>query len=336
MNSRERVVKVLRQEEVDVIPRHLWALPGINMFRKGELDEVLGKYPNDITSPVYKYGQGKKCRGNPSRVGVYVDAWGSVWHVGEDGVIGEVKEFPLAEWTALDTYKLPWELLEEADMSDVNRSCAQSDKFMLASTETRPFERMQFLRGTENLFMDLAYGVREVYKLRDMLHEFYSKEMEMWAGTDVDGVLFMDDWGTQKTLLISPELWREFFKPLYKDYCDILHKKGKFVFFHSDGNIELIYPDLIEIGIDAVNSQLFCMDIEKLGELYAGKITFWGEIDRQHILPFGTVDDVRNAVIRVSEALIKGKRTGIIAQCEWGVKDPKENIEAVFEMWNLI
>ena len=158
----------------------------------------------------------------------------------------------------------------------------------------------------------------------------------MWANTDVDGVSFMDDWGTQKTLLISPNIWREFFKPLYKDYCDILHKKGKFVFFHSDGNIEHIYPDLIEIGIDAVNSQLFCMDIEKLGELYAGKITFWGEIDRQHILPFGTVDDVRNAVTRVSKALIKGKRTGVIAQCEWGVKDPKENIEAVFETWNLI
>lgn len=336
MNSRERVVKVLKQEEVDVIPRHLWTLPGVTMFRRGELEEVLRKYPNDIAAPVYKYGQGRRCKGFPSRKGAYVDAWGSVWYAKEDGIIGEVKEFPLEEWSALDTYELPWELLEEADMSEVNRSCALSDKFMLANTETRPFERMQFLRGTENILIDLAYGVKEVYKLRDMLHEFFLKEMEMWANTDVDGVTFLDDWGTQKTLMISPKLWREFFKPLYKDYCDILHKKGKFVFFHTDGNIEHIYPDLIEIGIDAVNSQLFCMDIEKIGELYAGKITFWGEIDRQHILPFGTVEDVRKAVTRVSNALIKGKRTGVIAQCEWGVKDPKENIEAVFETWNTI
>ncbi|NLC68726.1 MAG: methyltransferase [Clostridiaceae bacterium] len=336
MNSRERVLRVLKQEEVDRLPRHLWYLPGVIMFREAELAEVLKKYPNDIEPPVYRYGHGKRCTGNPSRVGMYTDAWGSVWHVKEEGVVGEVKEFPLAEWTALDTYKLPWELLYEADMSEVNISCARSDKFILAGTETRPFERMQFLRGTENLFMDLAYGVKEIYKLRDMLHEFNLREMEMWANTDVDGVSFMDDWGTQKTLLISPRLWREFFKPLYKDYCDILHKKGKFAFFHSDGNIEQIYPDLIEIGVDAVNSQLFCMDIERLGELYAGKITFWGEIDRQHVLPFGTKEDVKKAVRRVAGALIKGKRTGVIAQCEWGNKDPKENIETVFETWDAI
>lgn len=334
MNSRERVIKVLKQEEVDRLPRTLWALPGVPMYRWQEYEEVIGKFPGDFGGPVCSYGRGKRCKGDPAKVGVNVDAWGSVWYVGEPGVIGEVKEYPLADWSALDTYALPWELLDEADLSQVNKSCAQSDRFIVAGTETRPFERMQFLRGTENLFMDLAYGYKEVFKLRDMLHEFSVREMEMWADTDVDGVSFMDDWGTQKTLLISPKLWREFYKPLYKDYCDILHRKGKYVFFHSDGNIEAIYPDLVEIGVDALNSQLFCMDMEKLGELYAGKITFWGEIDRQNILPFGTVTDVRKAVGRVAKALLKGKRTGVIAQCEWGVKDPKENIEAVYDEWN--
>lgn len=336
MNSRERVIKTLKHEEVDRIPRHLWALPGISMFRKDEYHSVLTKYPDDFDAPAHTYGCGKFCKGDPCRVGEYVDAWGSVWHAAEPGVIGEVKEYPLKDWSALDTYKLPWELLDEADLSQVNKSCAQTDKFILAGTETRPFERMQFLRGTENLFMDLAYGENEVYKLRDMLHEFSVKEMKMWADTDVDAVSFMDDWGTQKTLLISPVIWREFYKPLYKDYCDILHSKGKYVFFHSDGNIESIYPDLIEIGVDAINSQLFCMDIERLGELYAEEITFWGEIDRQNILPFGTTEDVQNAVKRVSKAILKKKRTGVIAQCEWGVKDPKENIEAVFEAWDRV
>jgi len=143
----------------------------------------------------------------------------------------------------------------------------------------------------------------------------------------------MDDWGAQNSLLISPELWREFYKPLYKEYCEIIHSKGKYAFMHSDGDIELIYPDLIEIGVDAINSQLFCMDIEKLGEKYSGQIAFWGEIDRQNILPFGTAQEVRDAVDRVAKALLTRKRTGVIAQCEWGIKDPKENIEAVFGQW---
>ncbi len=332
MTPRERVINTLTFSYPDRVPRNLWSLPGVSRYRADELRRLLERFPDDLAGPVYRYGAARRARGVPSEVGEWVDAWGSVWQVAEPGVVGEVKQAPIGDWRALETYELPWELLDDADLSQVNKSCAESDSFMFVGTETRPFERMQFLRGTENLFMDLAYGVPEVYRLRDMLHEFYTREMRMWAETDVDGVSFMDDWGSQNSLLISPSLWREFYKPLYKDYCDILHSRGKFVFFHSDGNIESIYPDLIEIGVDAVNSQLFCMDIEKLAA-YKGKITFWGEIDRQWVLPFGTTEDVRNAVRRVKSALYDPSG-GVFAQCEWGMRDPMENIEAVFDEWS--
>ena len=333
MTSRERVIATLEFTSPDRAPRELWSLPGVAMFREAELLELLAAYPSDFAAPRYHYGPSRRAHGQPGVVGENVDAWGSVWTVGEPGVVGEVKACPLSDWSALDTYELPWELLDEADLSSVNRSCAETDRFVKVGTETRPFERMQFLRGSEELFIDLAYGSPEIYRLRDMLHEFMVREMEMWAKTDVDAVSFMDDWGSQTALLISPEMWRSFYKPLYKDYCDILRSHGKYVFFHSDGHIEAIYPDLIEIGIHAVNSQLFCMNIEELGRKYAGQVTFWGEMDRQSTLPFGTVDDVRRAVRRVRKALDTG-RGGVIAQCEWGVKDPKENIAAVFDEWD--
>lgn len=332
MTPRERVIRSLTFSTPDRVPRHLWFLPGVARYRSAELESFRQRFPDDLAGPVYRYGPGKRARPASGEVGEWVDAWGSVWHVAEPGVVGEVKGAPLAEWSALDSYRLPWELLDEADLSRVNTSCSDTDRFVLVGTETRPFERMQFLRGTENLFMDLAYGVPEVYRLRDMLHEFYLQEMRMWVETDVDGVSFMDDWGSQNSLLISPGLWRDFYKPLYKDYCDILRSKGKFIFFHSDGNIESIYPDLIEIGVHAVNSQLFCMDIEKLAA-YKGRLTFWGEIDRQWVLPFGSTDDVRAAVRRVKNALYDS-RGGVMAQCEWGVKDPMSNIEAVFDEWD--
>lgn len=336
MNSRERVKSVLEFNEVDRLPRQLWNLPGVEMFRKDELDEVLNRFPEDIDNRFFSYPPGKRNRGKFAMVGRYTDAWGCEWHVAEPGVVGEVKGRVFTDWTQLNEYEAPWELLDSINISEINRICSRSEKFMLAATETRPFERMQFLRGTEDLFMDLAYGEKEIYVLRDKLHKFFVKEMEIWAKTDVDGVSFMDDWGSQNALLISPELWREFYKPLYKDYCDILHSRGKYAFMHSDGNIESIYPDLVEIGVDAINSQLFCMDMEKLGREYAGKITFWGEIDRQHIIPFGTQEEVRGAVRRAVEALLKGKKTGVIAQCEFGIKDSKENIEAVFDEWNRV
>jgi hypothetical protein len=332
MTSRERVRRALTFDAPDRVPRQLWALPGVVNGRRTEYDDMVKRFASDFAGPRYKYGQSLRAKGTPAALGTYTDAWGSVWSVLEDGVVGEVKAPPLADWSALKHYELPWELLREADLGEVDTSCRETDRFVSVGTETRPFERMQFLRGSENLFYDFAYGVKEVYELRDMLHAFFVEEMHLWAATAVDGVGFMDDWGSQKSLLVSPTFWREFYKPLYREYCQILHERGKFVFFHSDGNIEAIYPDLIEIGVDAVNSQLFCMDIERLAQ-YKGRITFWGEIDRQNVLPFGTADDVRAAVRRVKNALWDPKG-GIIAQCEWGINDPKENIAAVFEEWD--
>ena len=91
---------------------------------------------------------------------------------------------------------------------------------------------------------------------------------------------------------------------------------------HSDGYIQDIIPDLVELGLDGLNSQLFCMDIEAIGQQARGKLTFWGEIDRQHILPSGTLEEVDQAVDRVYQALYANG--GVIAQCEFsaGGKPP--------------
>ena len=340
ITSRERVYRALRFESPDRAPRELWALPGIDMFRRDELKALLERFPPDFVSPEVthgtgpdiKYGTGYRSRGTPAMVGTYVDEWGCPFTVAEPGVIGEVKAPPLAEWSALDSLRPPDEVLELADFSRVNAGCAATDKFVKAGTTVRPFERMQFLRGSEALFMDLAWGCAEALRLRDLVHEFFLREIELWTRTDVDGISFMDDWGGQHGLLISPKMWREYFRPLYVEYVDLIHGAGKQVFYHSDGHIFDIIPDLIEIGVDALNSQLFCMDIEEIARRFRGRITFWGEIDRQWVLPFGTPADVVAAVQRVRAALDDG-RGGVIAECEWGIDVPAENVAAVFEAW---
>ena len=335
MNSRERVKKTLEFSCPDRPARDLWALPGISMFRKHELDEILKKYPTDFVSPEFEYGKSELAKGTPYVKGTYIDEWGCEWFVAEDGIIGEVKNPRIKEISEINHFKTPYEILKNADFTKVNESCGKTEKFVLTGTTItiRPFERMQFLLGSEKLYVELGYGTKEIYKLKDILHEFFMKELELWIKTDVDGISFMDDWGSQNSLLISPDMWREIFKPMYKDYCDLIHSRGKYVFFHSDGNIESILPELIEIGIDALNSQLFCMNIEETGKKYRGKITFWGEIDRQHLLPFGTKEEIRKSVERIKNTLYL-KEGGIIAQCEFGIKDPVENIMTVFESWD--
>jgi uroporphyrinogen decarboxylase len=332
MTSRERVIRTLQFDRPDRAPRELWVLPGVPQQRGAELASLLAQFSMDFAEPVARYGASARAAGTPNAVGEYTDPWGCVWSVAEDGVVGEVTRAPLEEWGQLEAFQAPYELLDGADFSQTNAACAATDRFVRAGTGIRPFERMQFLRGTENLLLDLAVLPDELFRLRDLVHAYFLREMAMWAQTDVDGVSFMDDWGAQHSLLIAPALWREFYKPCYKAYCDIARSHGKYVFFHSDGFIEPIYEDLIEIGVHAVNSQLFCMDIEGIAARHKGKITFWGEIDRQHVLPFGSVEEVRDAVRRVRAAFDDGAG-GVIAQCEWGLRDPKENIVAVFETW---
>jgi hypothetical protein len=125
-------------------------------------------------------------------------------------------------------------------------------------------------------------------------------------------------------------MWDRYFRPMYQDYIDIAHGAGKKVFMHSDGYTLEIIPRLIDMGLDAFNTQIFCMDMAQLAQ-YRGRITFWGEVDRQHILTTWEPGQVRDAVSRVFDALWAGG--GCIAQCEFGAGAKPENVRAVYEGW---
>jgi len=337
MTSRELVLRTLSHEKVNRLPRDLWTVPYMNFHRQDELDRIANMYPMDIVGMnEFHYGKSRYLKGEMYRLGRYTDEFGAEWKVTEDGVAGEVKNPIIKTAQDLDNYRIPWEILDEAVFAGQNNAYKESDKYILGQTFVRPFERMQFLMGTEELFIQIATEDTMFMRLREMLHEFELKNMELIASQANDGVAFMDDWGSQVSLLISPAAWRKYFKPMYKEYCDIAHSKGKNVFFHSDGYTEAIIGDLIEIGVNALNTQLFCMDIEALGEKYAGKIAFWGELDRQRILPFGSTDDVRQSVRRLTNALIKKKQSGLIAQLSWETVTPFENVEAAYDEFSKV
>jgi uroporphyrinogen decarboxylase len=332
MTSRDRVLLALNHQSVDRVPRDLWVSPEVANPQADEVEEMRFRYASDITRPTFQYARGQRGQGCRREVGDYTDAWGCTWRIPRRGIVGELVQPALVDGAAAQHYRPPLEILEQADLCDVNRGCAATSQFVLFWSETCPFERLQALRGPERAFADLAHGTSQVRHLLGMIHDFNCREMQLWASSDVDGVVFMDDWGSQSGLLVSPDMWRDWFKPLYGEYCDILHAADKYVFFHSDGNISDIFGDLVQLGVDAINAQLFSMDLEGLAADYRGQVTFWGEIDRLRILPQGTPDEVRAAVCRVQRALDFG-RGGLIAQCEWGPDAPFQNVAAVFEQW---
>ena len=335
MISRQLVYKTLEFDNQNGrVPRDLWVLPWAEARYPEELQKIREDFPRDISAPDPCCRDKGISQGDAYKIGRFVDPWGCVFTNIMDGYHGEVKEaiVPIDDENWADTSRVhfPVEWLT-ADIDQVNAQCRASDMFMLSGVCPRPFEQLQFIRMSEQLFYDLADMPPGLESFMRKMHTFYCDAMELWAKTEVDALNFMDDWGSQTSLLINPDLWRRVFKPMYKDYIDIAHRAGKKIFMHSDGYTLSIIPDLIEIGLDALNTQIFCIGVENLKQ-FAGKITFWGEIDRQHMLPHGTREEVMAAVRSVWEAL--WQNGGAIAQCEFGSGGKPENIRAVFEAWN--
>lgn len=336
MTSRELMYATLEfRNKTGRVPRDLWTLPWAAWNHAEMLKKIERDFPGDMVSaPVILKKPFVRRQGDLYRVGDYTDEWGCHFVNIHDGVIGEVKE-PLVEkddWGDVDKIHIPVEQLD-FDVDQVNAFCKSTDKFVQCGCLPRPFEQLQFIRKTENLYMDLMDIPENMKKFMGKMHTFYCDWMEKWAGTEVDCLNMMDDWGSQIGLLINPHLWDELFRPMYQDYIDIAKKHNKKIFMHSDGYTLEIYPRLIEMGLDAINSQIFCMGIDKL-EQFKGKITFWGEIDRQHLLSYGTVEEVEAAVKQVYEKLWCDG--GCIAQCEFGPGGLPENVYTVFKTWDSL
>jgi hypothetical protein len=328
----------LKFERPARVPRDLWLLPWATHHHPETLAEIHRRFPVDIRTTIDVYAPSPRKRGDPHAVGQYTDEWGCVFTNIHGGIIGEVREPLVREIEDWRCVRPPYEILptDRANAREhVRRDSDASERFIMAPAVIRPWERYQFLRGSENALMDLAIGDDDARALLGVIHEYFVRELEFWASTTVDAIFIADDWGSQQGLLIQPALWRAWFKPLYRDYCAIARSHGKFVFMHSDGHIEAIIPDLIEIGVQALNAQLFCMDMAALAAAAKGKITFWGEIDRQHILCSADPNVTREAVRTVARHFYD-PAGGIIAQFAFELGCTPEAALAVFDEWERL
>ena len=334
ISSKELVLSTLEFRNTEGrIPRQLWWLPWAQDHYPDMMKKLSNDFEWDFDYPEVILTQTPIIKGDPHAVGGYTDEWGCVFININKGVMGEAKQ-PLVqddEWNDADKIHIPEEILS-FDIWQINASCAnKKEKFLFGSCCPRPFEQLQFIRGTENLYMDLMDPPVGMLQFIEKMHDFYCLQLIKWAKTDVDALNIMDDWGSQNDLLINPKIWEKLFMPLYKEYIEIAHSHGKKIFMHSDGNILRILPKLIELGLDAINCQIFCMGIDKLSSQYKGKITFWGEIDRQNLIPYAGTEEIDMAVQQVFNAF--WNNGGCIAQCEFGIGANPNNIYRIYEKW---
>jgi uroporphyrinogen-III decarboxylase len=152
-----------------------------------------------------------------------------------------------------------------------------------------------------------------------------------YARLGFDGYLFSDDWGLQDKLMISPEKWREFWKPAYTKIFKAVHEEGMLTFLHSCGYILEIFDDLIEAGLDVAQlDQQLNMGLDALGA-YKGRITFWCPVDIQAVMPNATMDEIKQYCHEMFAALAT-RQGGFIAQWYADPKGSGHSQEAVDTM----
>jgi len=221
------------------------------------------------------------------------DEWGAYWeNIGQMG-LGEVKEFPLKTWSDFDTLRIP-DVRDPRRWENVATARERAgDKFLL-SNGISIYERVHFIRGLENTWMDIIDSEAELGRLIDILVEMNLYAIERYAEAGADGFIIGDDWGLQNRLMISPVAWRKIWKPRYARIFKAAHAAGLLTFLHSCGHIVDILDDLIEIGLEVIHmDQQENMGLKLLGERFGGRITFFSPVDIQKTMATGSLDDIK-------------------------------------------
>ncbi len=250
----------------------------------------------------------------------YTDEWGVGWKNVEyetrfgRGHYTEIVGHPLADDEAIESYQPPDPNRPELYVEAERVVKEYKDEYWIVGvTVTTIFETAWALRGYERTLMDLVVNPDFVERLLDIPFHYHLAAAKKLAEMGVDMIWIGDDMGTQERMLISPDAWRRFFRPRMARFISALkgiNPEAK-VAYHSDGAIYPIIPDLIEIGLDVLNPvQPRSMDPDELKRNYGDKLCFWGSIDEQYTLPFGTPAEVAKEVITRLRTL--GKNGGLI------------------------
>ncbi len=326
MTKRELVKSAIKHENTGKVPSciHL-AGDGIEKYT----DLLYERYKTPVAKKLYENGKLNKYDAVRLAIGndvfpVEPPWWG--WYGLTDADFGY--EIPLKLPRTIGYGPSVNELSEKMKMIKEETGC-----YILIQIFGSHFEKAYFSRGIENFLADMA---GEPDYAQALLDKIIDKNLVMIENIiylpEIDGVLLGSDWGSQKSLLMSPESWRKMIAPGEKKEYDLIHDAGKDVWVHSCGCIDAIIPDLTEMGLDVLNPvQPECMDISFLKSEYGNRLTFWGGISTQRTLPYGTPEEVAAETHATIELMSKNGGYITSSSQEIQADVPYENLCAMID-----
>jgi uroporphyrinogen decarboxylase len=316
-----------------MVKRARTALPDESILQKFDID----------TRPVmlgdYKGGRAKEIDDN-----TIMDAWGVIWKKAPDGhFINAEGPFQKSdpEIESLETFEWPdpnnpglYEGLE--DRAAYLRK--NTDYAIVLNLNVGVVHLCQFIRGFAEWLMDLYENPHFACRMMDMVADIWIRIAQRAldvVGENVDVIMWGDDIASQKSTFMSPQMYRDLVKPRHSRMIAALKARSDAkVHYHSCGSVYGVIEDLIDIGIDALNPiqvNARNMDPSRLKHEFGDRLAFWGSIDTQRVLPYGTADEVREEVRKVIDAMSPGGGYILASVHNIQAEVPPENIVAMFE-----
>lgn len=365
MEPRERVLAALDHSEPDRVPIDLGSCgpTGIHVRAYERLLKVLGIEEEvkiwDIIGQLAEPSErvleivGADVRGVRVRGGTYtpqvlsenqvLDRWGAVWRRPEGGSNYNIVKYPLKNATQRDLADYPW---PDGKSPDLVTGLTEHARYLheetpyavLGEISGHIFERAQMLRGFDTLLYDMAANRDFVEELFDRILAVEIDTVSTFlgaVGSYIDIIAFKDDIAMQSGPVISPQMFREMLKPrMIKLIETMCSKTDAKIWYHTDGAVYSAIPDLLDMGIDILNPvQLTAkgMNPARLKHEFGEDLAFWGGIDTQQVLPFGTTEDVEAEVKRVIAELAPDGGYVLASVHSLEADVPGENIWAMYQ-----
>ncbi|MEI7910560.1 MAG: uroporphyrinogen decarboxylase family protein [Verrucomicrobiota bacterium] len=345
MTPRERILATIERKPTDCTPVDLWVAPEVlNSLREHTghsdelavyhqlgLDKIAWVFPGDGSGRFDpNAGNGKTMWGVPTRM---MQAGHATYQEFGTPPLGDYDDI-----AQLDDYAL-WPDAARFDYAGARQWAQQARSFQFATIGPwiSHFEIYCQMRGLENALMDIAADPDFLDATLDRIDAIQSAMLERFLGEMgdlIDIVFISDDMGTQESLLISPVSWERHFRGRLKNWCDLIHRHGKKVLYHTDGAVRPLLAGIINCGIDILNPiQHICPGMERaaLQRDFGEQFIFHGGVDNQKVLPFGNADDVRRETRACIDTL--GRDGGFICCSCHNVQagTPVENILAMID-----
>lgn len=328
MKHRERILVSLDHKIPDRCPMHIGFTPefrsrlradlstrGFHMTGNDDAYEIERALDEDMLLTFVGWALSYYQEGD-----TYTDEWGIRWKSVlyetpfGPGRYTEMIEHPLAQNDAIDNYCSPDPARPELYLNAQKVIREYKDEYwIVGGVVCTILEAAWGLRGLQALLMDFVTNPDLAEKILDIPYNYHLAAAKKLVELGVDMIWIGDDLGTQHNVLMSPKLWQRFLKPKMADFISELKNINSdvVVAYHSDGYIYPIISDLIDIGLDVLNPiQPKCMDPAELKKEFGNNLCFWGSVDMQHTLPFGTPADVKIEVITRLQTI--GRDGGLI------------------------